>query len=316
MKKIFSLFAAATLMLVASCSEENTYSPGPASEVQGSGVFFYSYDAQNMVDSESDSLEIWVMRTDSTTSLDVPIIIEQTAQCLHIEETVHFDKGDTATVLWLSYDNVQEGEEYPFKLRIPDDFANPYAEKEGSTRMISSVFRAKWENVCDTLMFGPQDGAYPDQGCDLQYLPGRNRFRFTDFLGSGQPLEFSLKTGYDKDNIYKSKGQIVPLTNYYESGDYWYFTNGGEYDPWTPNGSEKTIDYMMFYNYEDYCFLDLNYDPSTAEELKYGGESFLSDYYYHYSMITAWVNYIGGSSGWQYIYLYLGYKKENQPNNK
>ncbi|GEM_PF-4133918 len=313
MKKIYSLLAVAILMLMVSCDDKVTFTPGPESSVKGTGVFFYSYDAQNIVDIESDSVDIWVMRTDSTASQDVPVIIEETTNKLHFAEKVHFEKGDTAAILWLTYDNMLEGEEHTFKLRIPDEYANPYAEKEGSTRMQSSIFRAKWENVCDTLIFGPADNAYPDQGCNLQRLPGRNRFRFTNFLGSGQPLEFSLKTGYDKDNIYQSKGQIVPLTNVYEDGDYWYFTNGGNYDSWTPVGGTKEIDYVMFYNYETYCFLDLNYSQTTAEELKYNGLTFLSDYSAHYCMLTAWVVYTDGTSGWQYIYLYLGYKPDNEP---
>ena len=314
MKKIFSLLSSlAILLMMASCDEKATFSPGPEASVNGTGVFFYSYDAQNIVDAESDSLDIWLMRTDNSTSLDVPVIIEKTTDNLHFAENVHFEKGDTAAVLWLTYDNVLEGDEHTFSLRIPDEYANPYAEKEGSTRMESSIFRAKWENVCDTLIFGPADRAYPDQGCYLQRLPGRNRFRFTDFLGSGQPLEFSLKTGYDKDNVYLSKGQVVPLTNVYEDGDYWYFTNGGDYDPWTPAGSDKLISYSMFYNYDTYCFLDLNYDPSTAEELTFGGQNYLCDYSAHYCMLTSWMVYAEGTAGWQYIYLYLGYKPGNEP---
>lgn len=299
---------------LASCNNnDDNFEPGSPAGTKASVYFINNYDAQNIIGDEptiQDTLWFELGRTDSTEALDVPLVVESKAECISVPETVHFDAGDTTAWLGLTYVGIKFGEEAKFTVRIADDYANPYTEKEGSTRLMSSILRSQWNTVCDSLVFSPASYAWPDQGCRVENLQGQKRFRFTNFLGSGQSLEFSLNGEFDKVDLTNNKGEINPLSNYYDMGTYWYFTNGGNYDPWSPKGSKKTIEYMYFWVGESYTMLDLGIDKDVASTVTLDGET----YYYglnqdHYGIMTAWIVYTDGTSGWEYIYLYPYYKK-------
>lgn len=313
--KLFHIFSVSLLgaLLVLSCESEENFQPGEPTSVTGSGVYFLSdYETQTIIGDEptiEDTLWFELGRKDTQLAIDVPIVVETKNDCIQVPESVHFNAGDSTSWLGITYVGIAYGEDNKISLRIGDAYANPYAEKEGSTRLETSILRSQWVNVCDTLIFESSNKSWPNQGCYLQRLEGQKRLRFTNFLGSGQPFEFGLRSGWDNADLYMSKGEVNPLSNYYDSGTYWYFTNGGNYDPWTPAGGEKAISWTYFWVGAQYTFIDLQCDSSSASTYTWNGKEYLSDYYGHYSLLTGWFVYEDGTSGWDYIYLYLGYLK-------
>ena len=315
MKHFSILFSCLFAMLACiSCGDEQTFAPGPETTVKGEGVYFLSdYEPITVFDHEtsiSDTVWFELGRTDSVAAIDVPIVVESKADCINVPASVHFEAGERTAWMGVTCVGLPYGQECPFVLNIGETYANPYAEKEGSTRLLASILRSQWVEVCDTLIFVADSKPWPDQGCDLERLEGQKRLRFTNFLGSGQTLEFNLKSGWNDKDVTLSKGEINPLTNYYADTSIWYFTNGGNYDAWTPQGSSKTISWVYFYEGSGYTFLDLACDKDTAPVLKWNDKSYYCDYYNHYSLLTAWIVYTDGTSGWEYIYLYPGYLKQ------
>lgn len=296
---------------LAACESEDTFTPGAEPGVQDEGAYFYgSYTTEKIVEQgEEGTIKFEVCRTDTLSALDLPIVVDEKGAGLTLSESVHFEKGDSSAWLTVAYVGQALGTESKLRLHIADQYANPYMEKDGSTRLECNIISGQWVNVCDTCVFGPASGAWPDQGTQLQRLVGKKRMRFTNFLGSGQSLEFGLKSGWNDADFMQSKGEFNPITNAYQSSGVWYFMNQGNYEDWTPKGSSKTVSLMYFWEGADYTFIDLAWDQASSDIYKWGGKQYYVDLN-HYSMMEAYIYYTDGTAGWEAIYVYLGHEKK------
>jgi len=317
-KKLYILMTAIALTLCC-CQNNDDFTAGPqASNTKGNVYFGSDYESLNIYGDQptlEDTLWITVVRdsNDCANALNVPI--ERIADDkVIIPEQAEFDAGEDTTWLAITFPNVEFTKESKFTLTIPAEFADPYKEKNGSTTISSGVLWSEWTDVADTVLIVSSYNLFPNQGGKLQNLSGKNRFRITNFLGSGNPFEFSINTatGFNSKNLTDNAGSINPLKNFYSDTSCWYWTNDGDYSPWTPNGSSFEISYVSFYTSYGYDWLDLSVKNKTS--FKISGKK----YYYDYDafcnsceLVYFW-NTDTSKSSWDYIYFMVLYEDESE----
>jgi len=318
MKKIILL--AISALAIISCSEEDTFTPGPEAKNNGQSVFFAGdYETITLFDERpvNDSVEIAVVRTNPTLPLDVPIIFEGDT-AIKASPSVHFDAMQDTAYYVLKCPNIEITKRADFKLRISDEYADIYGKKDGITSISSSVLWSEWKTLADTVLIISSYDKHPRQGCKLEYFVGDNRFRFTDFLGSGNPLVFKLGSDIDTKNIRNNSGSMIPYSNYYaETTQVWDWSNDGEWTPWTPVGGTIEIYYPSFgyghVYYESYGGYDnIDFRVTTPDTLTLKGSKYVYDKnYYDNNIQMVYMHSTDNSSSyWEYLYFIIGYKVE------
>lgn len=296
------------------CQNNDDFTAGPqASNTKGNVYFGSDYESLNIYGDQptvEDTLWITVVRdsNDCANALNVPI--ERIADDkVIIPEQAEFDAGEDTTWLAITFPNVEFTKESKFTLSIPAEFADPYKEKNGSTTISSGVLWSEWQNVADTVLIVSSYNLFPNQGGKLQNLSGKNRFRITNFLGSGNPFEFSINTatGFNSKNLTDNAGSINPLKNYYSDTNCWYWTNDGNYTGWTPAGSDYGISYVSFYTSYGYDWIDFSVKNKTS--IKLGEKYYYYDLDAYYNSVELVYFYTGSNTGssWDYIYFMICY---------
>jgi len=328
MKKIFPfILCLATLV---ACSDDDNFAPGPlATNTKGSAWFtsdyersYYYYDRPV----EGDSIYIYVQRADAVGALDLPIISQGASEVI-IPSSVHFADGDSMTYLAIASPDLQLSVPAKFSLQIPAEYSDPYAEKEGITSLNSSILWSSWTPVADTVLMISSYNLFPRQGGVLENFLGDNVFRITNFMGSGNPLVFSLNSKLNTDDLSLNSGSMTPLKNAYYGSSYsdkiWDWSNDGEWTSFTPAGGKFQISYVEFgwgyYYYptgDPYDNFDFSVtDPDTIKLIN-GSDTIKYVYDENYWKKNVQMVYIYGTerknNTWDYLDFMICYKIEEQ----
>jgi len=311
----FLIFVSLMFGMVA-CDDDSSFAPGHEPGNEAAHAYFASgYEAVYLYGEMplEDTISLAVVRQGSLDELTLPIVVDRADTALHIPESVTFEAGQDTAWLNIASPYVEFTRSYDFSLRIPDAYADPYTVKEGTTCLESAVLWSEWTVLADTVLFY---SSFPTQGCKIENLRGRNRFRFTNFLNSGHPLEFSVKCDgdFDSRDLTNNVGEINPLNNYYYGSSLWYYTNGGDYDPWCLTGTDSSqeISYIGFWPGRYYTYVDFRLNPKTAKTLKLNGKQYLNCYDNNYSMLCSYIKQTNGFEGYVYFYLSIGYLVEEE----
>lgn len=305
------------MLTLYACHDKDNYEPGPVpTNTKGSVYFAGDYEAENIYGDQptiKDTLWIAVVRDSSNIkdAMDVPIKAETDGK-VNVPDHASFEAGKDSAWIALTFPNVEFTKESKFTLTIPDEYANPYKEKDGTTTLQSSILWSAWQDVADTVLITSSYYVFPDQGCKLQNLNGKNRFRFSNFMGSGNPLEFSINTekGFNSKDLTDNAGNLSPLKNYYSESYGWDWANDGNYTHWTPTGGSFEISYMAFYPsiYGNYDWIDLSIKNKTTYKLD--GKKYYYDYDAYCKSVELVYIYDAASkkSTWDYIYFMILYR--------
>lgn len=316
---------------LASCSDDDSFTPGDKPVCGDVTAYFSSdYKAQYVYDHKPvrDSDSIAVIRSTKSGALSIPII-KSGDDAVIVSSSADFTDGKDTTYIYITAPQAEFLKESDFTLNIPAEYSNPYKSKDGTTILQSSILYSTWDVVVDTVLFYSGNGEFPTQGCKLENLRGQNRFRFTNFLNSGNPLEFSIKCDgeFDATDMKKNVGEFIPLSNYsYASNGWWYFTNPGADGSWynyiTPAGktdkgeSANTIEFISFWPGRSYSNVDLRLEDvpdTTTITYKSKGikKYYLCDYSRatnaHYGTLCSWVDYKDENISSNYVYFYLSF---------
>jgi len=314
-----------SLAFMVSCNQEDAFQPGPALTNNGISVYFAGdYETQNLYEDQplNDSVEIAVIRTGSSDALDVPIEFSGDPVII-VPGSIHFNADQDTSYLTVRFPNVELSKKASFTLRIPSDYSDPYSIKEGATWMSSSVLWSEWAVLADTVLIISSYEKHPRQGCKLEYFVGDNRFRFTDFLGSGNSLVFKLGSDINFNNLRKNSGKMIPYSRYYaENSNVWDWANDGNWTPWTPVGGTIEISYPSFgwghVYYESYGGYDnIDFSVSKPDTIKLGGKQYIYDSKYYDKNIQMMYMYstTKANSYWDYLYFLIGYLIDPEDND-
>lgn len=263
LKSRYILLAASLSATMAACDETTLdYEPGDLVSSDCMNVFFspdnenhFIFSSDELGDDYSVSLKLSRVKTDN--AADVPVIVEMAAECFSIEQTAHFDAGETDTEIKVSFQGIPKSTAQKMFLRIPDEYVNMYAQQEGVGRYSGEVLLAEWRKIVKDAEIYGYGSSGVDYVADIYWLPGANRFRFMNWMESGLNVTFRLiGTAFDPDNTTTWHGSLYPLDNY-EERDYnddgslyrWflYDDDNGQRPRWYTSGGKLQNGNITFY---------------------------------------------------------------------
>lgn len=290
MKKTRFIILAAMLfglmpVALTSCDDDDNYSPGAEPGVSDKGVYFSSNNANEFVKANGDekTVTVKVERENTEGELTVPVeVLSKTDNIADVSSQVVFADGEAEAELTVSYTDLDTPPSC--ELKIPDEYTNPYKEKDGFYRYTVSIYRLN--TISTNVTYGCSEGT-PDYfdgvTSELVQYEGTNIFILRNVLGSGIDLRFTIGgegSVFDKAVPTNSYGGIIPLNHYYTSGEGWYLMEdedgSGNFATWTvPNNTYSVNNFMFFWSYSTeysyhYNYIDLRYDENDSMPYGYG----------------------------------------------
>lgn len=147
---IWTLLATAVL---AGCSDDPTYTPGPQDDPDNYGVYFPEQTVSTTVErdpAEEPTVTFKVCRSRYLDAITVPVEITASEEGILEITPITFGPGEKETEFTVSFPKAVEGTEYKCDMRIVDPrYVSMYGPE--STEFSFSVIRASWE-----LVTGPE----------------------------------------------------------------------------------------------------------------------------------------------------------------
>lgn len=284
--------------LTTSCSSDYDYSVGKEVAADCPTVYFSnSNESEIFVTSDGEkSFALNVKRENTSGAITVPVIVDSKTGSFNIPENVSFADGEAETQLTITYDEFEGG--MNFSIHLADDYINPYLEVAGSTYFKGTL--AQLNKVAD-VVYSTGSRFEKVTNSAIYAYTGENKFQWTNFLGSGIDLTFTVDTSntetgkYDANDLMKLRGDIIPLSNYYKDDYGYYFMkevgSTDDYVTWTPEGQSEAVSYFYFYGYYSAHYSYIDFDTASDG---YG-------YGYFYSAV------VNDSENYENIYFYLYY---------
>ncbi len=257
---------------LASCDDDN-YKPGEPTAEGAVGAYFDSSNKTSFtLMPEDESIELTVSRNDTKSAVVVPIVATgEAAEVMQVPESLSFEAGEETQTLVIGVKDIELKKEYNLKLAIGESQADHYAVQDGLTSFSCSVSKSQWVKLKENIRFyyySPYQ-ALPDCYSELWQLEGINRFYFTNFLGTGANMYFTLSgSGINLNDASTLVGEIVPsdgegATTYdyssYKLNYIWLGTDNDGYDIWNWSYEDTDV-YSLFwyggYDYSPYSWLD------------------------------------------------------------
>lgn len=216
--KYLPIVLAIAAMAVA-CETEVPYEPGKSTAEDCMDVRFSPENDNEFLftrqEIEDYSIDLKLIRENAAEAVDIPVEVIVAGDCISTEPVAHFDAGATETTVKVSFDGIPLYEQQDCYIKIPDEYVDLYkADPDGTGYYRASIIVSEWRKIVkDAEVFG--DKNKNNYICDIYWLVGANRFKFTDFMESGIDITFRIDGGvFDADDTKTWAGYLTPLDNY------------------------------------------------------------------------------------------------------
>jgi hypothetical protein len=302
---IYSAVAILGLSLT-SCGNDFEYQQGEQVDENCMTVYFTdSNDAITMMTeeefAENPTLTVEVSRLKTDQAASIPVIVDSKDDVFTIPSTIEFAAGEATAQLIVSMSEIDAAQTHSFSIHIPSEYVNPYLELNGSDKYIGSVLIAKWvkaiQNIRNTMTNSSDEYVQADTYSDLYWLQGLNRYRITNFLGSGVDLTFELGNSsdnvYDVSNINTWHGTMDPLDHYYYRTYSWYLRDDDNNNAsWKSDSNYPGINRVAIYYGYDYGYGHFWYLGPNMSGEEYG------------AWLRTYVSFDDGTADYCYSMLY------------
>jgi hypothetical protein len=300
-KSYIYLALAALGLSLASCGDDYEYQAAekPADDCM---AVYFTTNNESLTLLTSDefnadpSINVEVARVKTDKAASVPVIVKDDDGVFEIPSTVEFAAGDTTAYLKISFPNLPSAQTCTFSIAIADEYVNPYLQLDGSDQFIASVLVAKWvpaiQGITNKILDSDSNYTQSDTESDLYWLEGLNRFRMTNFLGSGVDLTFELSNAsFDANDTSTWVGLIIPLDHYYMRTTSWYLLDDeGNYASWTTDDIYPGIKRFLIYYGGGYGYFYFNGPSASGDEYS--------------AWLRTYVYFLDGSKDYGYAMLY------------
>lgn len=184
---------AAGVMLTA-CSNDDDFTPGPATSPDSPEVYFSdATQAQYLLSTgEAHTVEINLGRVVTEEELTVPIIANYVADGLTVPSEATFAAGEATTSITINVtDDYKLSTPYAFELALPDELVNYYSTTLPGTASISSKIVIVKPLVCSCYFYYYYSKLGKRFNMDMMII-GDNKYYFPDFMGCGYPVTINV----------------------------------------------------------------------------------------------------------------------------
>ncbi len=283
--RFLPLLSLLLLGLVACDNNDDDWAAGPA--VAGStSVYFVSANETSIILTPEEfaadpTFSLTLKRSNTSGTLSVPILVEENEGNFQVPATVEFAEGSADALLTVNYGQIENFKTCALKLRVGEEYANPYAQQDGLDFYIGTVLVSQWTKIIDQATFA-FSSLYPNVSSPIYHLEGVNRFRIENFLGSSHDLVFRLEGAkVTADDPTTWEGELYPLSNaYWDEYGYWWLMNDAE---------------------DDYAIWEIAGQPVAYIEFYYGSGYSTFSYGAKSLKLTPYVYQDDANGGWNYI---------------
>lgn len=187
LNKIFLMAAALLAAVFASCSDDDSYSPGAQA---GSYDVSFASQANQVLGKTATEFTITLHRSNGSGELTVPIEKVTVPEYCTVPEKVTFANGDTlATFKVAIASTIPFNTEYDFEIRIPEIYTHPY-----KAQTMYPIYRVKLtkEDYTEVGTAVLNDVFYAEakSNIKIEYSPSFELYRIPNMFAKGYPFFF------------------------------------------------------------------------------------------------------------------------------
>lgn len=187
--KLFLMAGLAVMGLMAtSCSDDDTYTPGK--KAGSNNVVFINEENQTLALTATE-FTFELQRDNTNGEMTVPLEVLQCSSVLSCPTQAVFANGsDKATVTVGIGEEAKPYEEYVLRVRIPEDYTNPYVQQENTPQLNLVVMKEDYKVV--------QRGSYVNwwteepEDVELEYSEFLDTYRFKNQTSGNFTFMFKL----------------------------------------------------------------------------------------------------------------------------
>ncbi|MGN0232875.1 MAG: hypothetical protein ACI4B5_00445 [Bacteroidaceae bacterium] len=252
------MYATAAILLAMSCDDRNEtdYEPGKPTAEGSIGVYFDGSNPSEFLlrPGEASEIEIGVSRIEGgNAATEVPLIVTAD-DGISFPSFVEFAAGEYNTTIKVTLGDLAESKVYHFTVTVPEEYADHYTIKSGSTTYSGTILIAAWNTIADNVkMKWSTLGITNEFTTTLECLGETGRYRFSNFLTSGIDYIFTIG---DESKAFIGYNCITTYSNYepYEGSEakavYFFDSATQSYPTWTV--ADGTIEVLDICILEDY----------------------------------------------------------------
>ncbi|MDE6480034.1 MAG: hypothetical protein K2L45_07155 [Muribaculaceae bacterium] len=273
------------LLLAASCSDSEGWTPGPQDTATGVSAYFpmpskssFIFDSEGK--QEEMNVEITVSRAVTEAAASIPVILTSEVEGFSIvTPTAEFAQGEASTTVTVNCGGISNGVKESFTLTLPEDQTDIYGG--GLAAVSYSVIKSEWKEISDQARYiysySDYSQMYPNTYGTLEHLDGTYMFKLTDFFGSGLDVTFECPSTAQTPFLPLNNAMFGVAPEGYEGLECWYLYDEANqtYPEWIPGDISEypAISYLLFYGLSNYTSIYMNYSPDTL----YGYIAFTCD---------------------------------------
>lgn len=264
--------AAASLLMLAGCSDSDKWTPGPVDTDKGVSAYFQNPSGNSYIfssDQSDMSIPVKVSRQLTDGEATVGIALTSEAEGFTAPSSVTFAAGESETTFEIDCSGIPSGTAHSVTLTLSEDQTDIYGI--GLTSITLSAIKADWVLISDDVRYlysdYSQNPIYPATYAEMYQLEGTHMFKLTDFFGSDLDMTFECDTP-GNTTLYPLKNADFENVTEDDRADLaWYLYDEAnvEWPSWVPGNvtGYPAISYLMFYSSPDYNSCNMIYYEDT-----------------------------------------------------
>ena len=202
MKSIrYILYFAVALFVLASCVEEDPYTPGNPTNTNGNNVYFSAANPSNLVLGLTESsFTVTVERENGSSALSVPLKSHSISNIFTVPTSVDFAAGETSKVITVQFSGAEPFVNYVLDIAIPEELTYQYKDQNVYPTFSITVLQEDFKPIHNGSYYDDfWSGEEWDQALEYSELKDTyrlsNLWTFDGFAGASFEFTWDKSTG-------------------------------------------------------------------------------------------------------------------------
>ena len=194
----YILFSAAALFVLASCVQEDPYTPGNPTNTNGNNIYFSADNASTVVLGLTESsFTVKIERESANGAVTVPLKSYSPSTVFTVPSSVDFAAGETSKDITVQFAGAEPFVNYSLQISLPEEFTYQYKDQNVYPSYAAVVLQEDFK-VIHTSNFYDDFWTGETWAQNLEYSELKDTYRFSDLWDYGYGFEFTWDKGTGK----------------------------------------------------------------------------------------------------------------------
>lgn len=219
--KLFIVLAGVTTIILASCGDDNDYTPGATTNSEGLNVYFDPANNSSLALGPTDTeFKITISRNKADKAISVPLSISEVNTHLFVlPQQVEFASGELNKDITVKVSpDMEMFITYQLSIALDPSFTTPYAETEVYPRVELNIVKEDYKPYATgtyySKFWGDEDDNFLETSVTMEYSKIQDNYRLKNCWGEGTG---SVIFTWDGANVVKLVTTSIPVG--LETGD-------------------------------------------------------------------------------------------------